>query len=305
MRSEKSCAIIVVMEAQIKYRGKCINADDIASIRQLIAKNPGDSRWRLSRKLCQAWNWVQPNGALRDMVCRGLMLELDRAGYIKLPPRKRRPDNPLANRRNPSKIEIDQTPFRATVKEITPLEIRQVRRTESEKLFNSLIEQYHYLGYTQPVGEHLKYMVCGGGRPIACFSCSSAPRHIGVRDRFIGWDKALRQQNLHFMAYNSRFLLLPWVEVKCLASHILGQIARRISSDWQQLYNHPVYYLETFVDTERFEGTCYKAANWIYLGKTTGRGKNDQTNKQNRSLKAVWGYPLQKKFRELLCEVPG
>lgn len=294
------------MEALIKYRGKTITAEDAAFIRQLIADNPGLSRWKLSKRLCEAWNWVQPNGALRDMVCRGLMLELDRAGYIKLPPRKRTMLNPLANRRNPSKIEIDQTPLRSTVKKITPLEIRQVRRTESEKLFNSLIEQYHYLGYTQPVGEHLKYMVWGGGRPIACFSFSSAPRHIGVRDRFIGWDKRLRQQNLHLMAYNSRFLLLPWIQIDHLASHLLGRIARRISTDWQELYNHGIYYLETFVDTERgFAGTCYKAANWIYLGKTTGRGKNDQTNKQNRSLKAVWGYPLQKQFRELLCEVPG
>lgn len=291
------------MEALIKYRGRTITAEDAAFIRQLIADNPGLSRWKLSKRLCEAWNWVQPNGVLRDMICRSLMLELDRAGLINLPPRKRTILNPLANRRKPSKIQIDQTPFKTTVKEITPLEIRQVRRTQSEKLFNSLIEQYHYLGYTQPVGEHLKYMVWGGGRPIACFSWSSAPRHIGVRDRFIGWDKQLRQQNLHLMAYNSRYLLLPWVHVRHLASHLLGKITRRISTDWQQMYNHGVYYLETFVDTERgFEGTCYKAANWIYLGKTTGRGKNDQTNKQNRSLKAVWGYPLHRKFRQFLCE---
>ncbi len=290
------------MEALIKYRGRTITAEDAAFIRQLITDNPGLSRWKLSRRLCEAWNWVQPNGALRDMICRSLMLELDRAGHIKLPPRKRTILNPLANRRKPSKTQIDQTPFKTTVKEITPLEIRQVRRTQSEKLFNSLIEQYHYLGYTQPVGEHLKYMVWADERPIACFSFSSAPRHIGVRDRFIGWDKRLRQQNIHLMAYNSRFLLLPWMQVRHLASHLLGKITRRISTDWQQMYNHGVYYLETFVDTERFEGTCYKAANWIYLGKTTGRGKNDHTNKKNRSLKAVWGYPLHRKFRQFLCE---
>ncbi len=293
------------METQITYRGKTITSEDIAFIRQLIAGNPQYSRCRLSEKLCTAWDWRQANGQLKAMVCRCMMLELERRGLIKLPPRRQTPHNPLANRRKPSKPDIDETPVKTTVKQITPLEIHQVRRTGSEKLFNSLVEHYHYLGYTQPVGEHLKYMVYAGEKPIACFAFSSAPRHIGVRDRFIGWDKSLRQQNLHLMAYNSRFLVLPWVQVRHLASHLLGKITSRISTDWQQLYNHPVYYLETFVDTERFLGTCYKAANWTYLGKTTGRGKNDHTNRQNRSLKAVWGYPLHRKFKKLLCEGQG
>jgi hypothetical protein len=294
------------MDAQIKYRGRTFRADEIEFVRELIAENPADSRWVLSRKLCRAWNWVQPNGHLKDMVCRGFMLELERAGFIKLPPKRYRPHNPSGRHRKPAKIDIEPRPFTGPVSKIRPLDIHQVRRTPAEKVFNSLIEQYHYLGYCQPVGEHLKYIVYAQEHPIACFAFSSAPRHIGCRDRFIGWDKEARQKNLQFMAYNSRFLVLPWVESKCLASHLLGRIGRRISFDWQNLYNHPIYYLETFVDTERgFEGTCYKAANWIYLGLTTGRGKNDQTHKQNRSIKAVWGYPLHKKFKELLREVPG
>ena len=129
---------------------------------------------------------------------------------------------------------------------------------------------------------------------------SSAPRHIGSRDKFIGWDQEKRKRNIHLIAYNTRFLILPWINVRYLASHVLSKMVKRISKDWQDIYNHPLYFLETFVDTERFEGTCYKAANWIYLGKTTGRGKNDQTNKPNRSIKAVWGYPLNKNFKELL-----
>ncbi len=288
------------MDEVLTYRGKTVTRKDVSFIRTLIEENPGDSRWSLSRKLCLKWDWRQPNGALRDMVCRGLMLELHRAGHIQLPAKKQNPSNPLAHRRKPPKATIDQSPLEGPLSRIRPLRIRQVRRTASEKLFNSLIEQYHYLGYCQPVGAHLKYLICALGRVVACIALSSAPRHIGCRDRFIGWSAKERRENLHLMAYNSRFLILPWVRVPHLASHILAQIAKQVSEDWKQIYNHPIHFLETFVDTERFRGTCYKAANWIYLGKTTGRGKDDQTHKPNRSIKAVWGYPLSKNFRSLM-----
>jgi hypothetical protein len=288
------------MDLGIKYRGKIATTDDVAFINNLIQANPNDSRRALSARLCKAWNWVQPNGALRDMVCRGFMLELHRAGYIQLPAKKCTPNNPLVNRVTLEGTPFDQSPLCSPLKQILPLRFCQVRRNGLEKRFNSLIAQHHYLGYCQPVGEHLKYMVFSGDRPVACLAFSSAPRHIGCRDKFIGWDAQTRQSNLSLMAYNSRFLILPWVNIKFLASHILSQLARILPQDWQSLYKHPVYYLETFVDTERFRGTCYRAANWIYLGKTTGRGKNDQTNKPNRSLKAVYGYPLIKDFRKKL-----
>jgi hypothetical protein len=285
------------MESILTYRGRTVTVEDAAFIQQLIDDNPTDSRRRLSVKLCQAWNWTQANGALRDMVCRGLMLTLHRAGHIKLPPKKVVPNNPLAKRRTPEKIIIDQRPIQGKLSAIKPVEFKQVRRTPAEKLFNSLLAQYHYLGYTQPVGEQLKYIVYAQKRPIGCLSFSSAPRHIGCRDRFIGWSASLRKTNLHLMAYNSRFLLLPWVRVLQLASHVLGRISRILAKDWQTVYNHRVYYLETFVDKDRFAGTCYKAANWIYLGDTTGRGKDDKTHRPNRSIKAVWGYALDKKFK--------
>lgn len=288
------------MNLEIKYQGKVATNDDVEFIKRFIAKNPHDSRRSLSKKLCEAWNWVQPNGALRDMVCRGFLLQLHRAGYIKLPQRKFTPNNPFINRESPPKVEIDQTAICSTLSKIQPLEIRQVRRSSFEKLFNSLIAQHHYLGYCHPVGEHLKYIVFAEGRPIACLSWSSAPRHIGCRDRFIGWSADIRKKNLHLIAYNIRFLILRWVRVPYLASHILGRIAKVLPVDWETVYNHRIYFLETFVDTERFKGTCYKAANWIYLGNTTGRGKNDQTHKANRSIKAVWGYPLSRDFREVL-----
>ena len=290
------------MSLQFKYRGKVVTDDDIAFIRQLIIDNSNDSRWALSKKLCGAWNWLQPNGALKDMVCRGLMLELHRAGHIRLPAKKRCVNNPFVNRKKPAKVTIDQSRVDAKLSDIKPLQFCQVRRTASEKLFNSLIEHYHYLGYCHPVGEQLKYIVYSQQRPIACLAWSSVPRHIGCRDRFIGWSAHSRKEHIHLLAYNTRFLILPWVRVDCAASHILARMAKIVCQDWQTIYNHGIYFLETFVDKQHFAGTCYKAANWIYLGDTTGRGKNDQTNKANRSIKAVWGYPLHKHFRTLLSQ---
>jgi len=177
-----------------------------------------------------------------------------------------------------------------------------VRRTPEEPLFNYLVGQYHPLGYIRPVGEHLKYIVYAAGRPIACLAWSSAPRHLGARDRFIGWSAEVRRRNLRFVAYNPRYLILPWVRVPHLASHVLGQMARRIAGDWERVYGHPIYFLETFVDPERYRGTCYRAANWEVMGRTTGRGKNCPNKQPNRSIKEVLGYPLVKDFRAQLGE---
>jgi len=285
----------------LRYRGRVIADTDVAFIRDLIAGHPGASRRALSRKLCAAWNWVQPNGALRDMVCRGLLLALHRAGHIELPPP--RWVNPAGPQRcAPSRTMRRWSPIKSRLSEIVPLDIVQVRRSGDEALFDSLVETYHYLGYTQPVGEHLKYLVSSRGVPVACLAWSSAPRHIGCRDRFIGWSAEARRKNIRFLAYNLRYLILPWAAVPHLASHLLGRMARVLPQDWERLYGHPVYFLETFVDPQCFRGTCYRAANWICLGRTTGRGQDDQTGKPNRSIKAVWGYPLGRDFRERLCK---
>jgi len=288
---------------ELNYRGRAITSEDILYIKDLLAAHPGESRRMLSKMLCEAWQWKQPNGALRDMVCRGMLLMLDRAGQIELPAVKFVPHNPLARRVRPAPVLIDMTPLEGSLDQIQPLDFAQVRRSGDEPLFNSLMEQHHYLGYEQPVGEHVKYLVWAQGRPIACVAWSSAPRHIGSRDRYIGWDQQARRCNIRFLAYNTRFLILPWVGVKYLASHILGQMAARISEDWQRMYGHPIYFLETFVDPERFRGTCYRAANWVLLGNTTGRGKQSNSYVPNRSIKEVLGYPLTKRFRELLGEV--
>jgi hypothetical protein len=288
---------------QLKYRGRVVSSEDILYIKDLIAANPRESRRTLSKKLCEAWQWKQANGALRDMVCRGLLLKLERTGHIELPAVKFVPHNPLAQRVRPAAVRIDKTPVESSLDQIQPLEFVQVRRSAEEPLFNSLIEEHHYLGYQQPVGEHLKYLVWAQGRPIACVAWSSAPRHIGARDRYIGWNQQARQRNIRFLAYNTRLLILPWVRVEHLASHILGRMAARISQDWKKMYGHPIYFLETFVNPERFRGTCYRAANWVVLGKTTGRGKQSNSYIPNRSIKEVLGYPLTRRFRELLGSI--
>jgi hypothetical protein len=291
------------MVAKFRYRGREVTEPDLEFIRELIAAHPGASRRQLSARLCAAWNWFQPNGAPRDMVCRGLMLELHRAGHIQLPPVRWVNPNPFLVRRRPQPPLLDSTPLVAALAQIQPLEFELVRRTGGESFFNGLLEHYHYLGYTQPVGEHLKYLVHSRGRPIACLVWSSAPRHLGSRDRFIGWSAQARRQNIRWLAYNTRFLILPWVKVPHLASHLLGRVARRLPLDWERIYGHAVYLLETFVDPERFRGTCYRAANWILVGQTTGRGKAAPSKKPNRPIKQVWVLPLVQDFRQRLAEV--
>jgi hypothetical protein len=233
-----------------------------------------------------------------------LLLKLERAGEIQLPPVRFHPArNPLAERRPPELVVADDRPVRGPLSQLLPLDIQLVRRSADEPLFNSLIEQYHYLGYEQPVGEHLKYIVKVRGQAIACLAWSSAPRHLGARDRFIGWEAQARRRNIRLIAYNSRYLILPWVEqAPHLASHILGRMAKRLSRDWERIYAHPIYLLETFVDPERFKGTCYRAANWIVVGQTTGRGKDCPTWKPNRSIKQILVLPLHRRFRQLLSQ---
>jgi len=287
----------------LRYRGRPVTPSDVAFIRRLIAAHPGASRRALSFHLCRAWDWRQANGAWRDMVCRGLMLALHREGHIALPPRQQTPPNPFRTRARPAPVVLDATPIRGRLRDLGPLTFRSVRRTPHEALFDGLIETHHYLGYTQPVGEQLKILVTAealGARPVACFAWSSAPRHLGPRDRYLGWSKTQRQRGLRFVAYNPRYLILPWVTVRYLASHLLGRMTGLLSGLWQQVYGHPIYFVETFVDPTRFRGSCYRAAGWRVLGPTTGRGKNAPSKRPTRSKKQVLGLPLTRQFRALL-----
>jgi len=286
-----------------QYRGRTVTASDVDLIRELMAKQPEASRYALSRRLCEAWHWKQPNGVLCDQICRSLLLMLERTGEIQLPAVRFRPArNPLAQRRAPEPVIPDNRPVRGPLGRLVPLQIEAVRRSMDEPLFNSLLEQYHYLGYEQPVGEHLKYLVKVQGQAIACLAWCSAPRHLGARDRYIGWEPVTRRRNLRLIAYNSRYLILPWVQVPHLASHLLGRMAQQISRDWERVYGHPIYLLETFVDPDRFAGTCYRAANWEVVGQTTGRGKDCPDWKPNRSRKQILVLPLHRHFRRLLSQ---
>lgn len=288
-------------EIVLSYRGRHIRAADVAFLRELIAQNPALSRRRLSVKVCEAWQWRQPNGQLRDMVCRGLLLVLHRGGHLELPAKRcAPPNNAIAHRCVAASATPDTTPITGTVASLGPLTIQLVRRREGETLFAQLLGKYHYLGYSRPVGEHLKYLVLAGERPLACLAWSSAPRQLDLRDRFVGAPKEAYRHNLHQIAYNSRYLILPWVQVPHLASHLLGRIARRLSADWQELYHHPIQLLESFVDTGRFRGTCYRAANWICLGRSQGRGTKSKRGQPDCSIKELWVYPLGKDFRQQL-----
>lgn len=292
------------VKAVLKYRGRLLYEADIASIRDLVQAHPGASRRELSRQLCQKWNWVQPNGRPCDLVCRSLLLALDRGGQITLPPGRGSHPNPLAVRRRPDRPAVDMTPVEGQLKDLGALEFRLVRRTPEEPLFNGLIEHHHYLGYTQPVGEHLKHTVYALGRPIACLAWSSAPRHLRPRDRFIGWGPEARRRNIAFIAYNTRYSIMPWVRVPHLASHRLGRMAAMVPRDWARIYGPGIDYLETFIDPQRSRGTCYRAANWVVLGLTCGRGPNAASHQPNRSLKQVLGYPLETQFRRRLTALP-
>src|ERR1041385_7063629 len=286
-----------------RYRGQEIVSEQLAFLREFIRTHATSSRWKLSRQLCEVLGWKQANGALRDMVCRGLLLMLERAGQIELPPVRRHIRGQCrTGRPRPEAVLIDDTPLVMPLKALGPVDIHPVRRTSDEPLFNSLMEHYHYLAYEQPVGEHLKYLAWAQGRPIACLAWSSAPRHLGSRDRYIGWSAEARRRNIRFIAYNTRFLILPWVRVPHLASHLLGRVAAALSADWERMYSHGVYFAETFIDPDRFRGTCYRAANWVLMGRTTGRGKASNSYIPNRSIKEVLGLALTRCFRQLLSK---
>ena len=287
------------MKEKLIVRGCLVTPADIVFIRSFIEKYHDKGRTFISKELCRYWNWRQPNGALKDMACRDFLSRLEKKGLITLPPSK------SINHKRKAKRVIslplhDKTPISSSLKEILPIEVKLVRWTVHESLFNGFLSAYHYLGYCQFVGAHLKYMAFSKQRPLACLGFAVAAWRLNCRDRFIGWDDETRKKNLHLISNNVRFLILPWVKVPHLASHLLSLIAKRISSDWQRVYGYPIVLLETFVEKQRFFGTCYKAANWLKVGETCGRGRNDRYKKKNKPIKAVFVYPLHKNFRLIL-----
>ena len=280
-----------------------IDQNHVQHIRALLAANPQWHRTHLSIELCKLWGWQSPAGQYKDMACRSLLLKLERAGAIVLPPRQgkrtfhSRPAYPFVAHR--------QETIRDPLTGLVPLQITVVRQdTEDYKLVNCLLSQYHYLSYRGAVGENLNYLIRDAqGRPLACLLFGSAAWKTAPRDAFIGWNQKDREGNLRYLTNNMRFLILPWVQVPHLASHILSRIARRISRDWEEKYGHPICLLETFVDRSLFRGVCCQAANWILAGQTKGRTRNDRNHDLQAPVKDVYVYPLEKDFRRRLCSL--
>ena len=282
-------------------QGREVSGSDVALIRRLLDENPDWCRSRLSIELCTRWAWRNAQGRLKDMAARTLLLKLERAGTISLPPRRSIPPNGRRNRVVPF-VPPAAAPILGNLCDLQPLAVSIVAPGSKDlRLFNGLLAHHHYLGHRNTVGENLRYLMHDRmGRPVACALFGSAAWKCADRDAFLGWDRATRERNLQKLTNNTRFLVLPWVEVPHLASHVLGLIARRIRSDWQAKYGHPVQALETFVDRSRFKGTCYRAANWLRLGATRGRTRNDRQHRIRAAVKDVYLYPLLPDFRREL-----
>ena len=282
------------METPVILQNRLIVADDIILIRNLREINPSWSQYRLSRELANHWNWRNGNGQLKDIACRSLLRKLSAKGLVELP--APRIPSPNRFRHLPVRpVEHDTTPITEQLSSLQPLQLIDVSTKVYSGLFAWLLARYHYLSFKQPVGENIAYLaVDRHSRPLACLLFGSAAWSCAARDQYLGWSAKQRQERLHFLTNNHRFLILPWVNVSCLASHLLGLIAKRISQDWQIKYGHPILALETFVD-QRFQGTCYRAANWQRLGQTTGRTRNDRYSSITAPIKNIYMYPLRGK----------
>jgi hypothetical protein len=285
----------------IKIQGLILKSSDIEMIKSLIKTNPSWHRTRLSKEICVLWNWKRLDGSLKDMACRTMLLKLEQRKYLKLP-KLRRQSPPSGCKKKIHPILHSQSPIEVSIQNLYPIEIIEVRRSGyNEDLFDFFIFEYHYLSFRTTVGESMKYLVFDKHkRPLGCVLFGSAAWKTIDRDKYIGWNIETREKNLNYLTNNTRFLILPWVKVPHLASFILGSVLRRLNMDWFKRYGHQVYLVETFVERNRFAGTCYKAANWRKIGKTAGRSRQDRYNTMKVPVKDIYIYPLKNNFRSLL-----
>ena len=287
------------MQERMIIQGRETSIAEIEQVHQFIVEHPDWPRTRISKELCSIWEWRNPGGQIKDMACRSFLLKLEQLGYIVLP--ARRSPGRGALKRPIAAIPHNTDPVCACFTDISPVHVTPVTRAQLP-LYEHLISEYHYLGFSGTVGQNIKYMAHdSAGNPLACLLFGSSAWKSAARDSYIGWNAATREANINFTTNNTRFLILPWVKVPHLASHILGQVARRIKADWQAKYGHPVHLLETFVDKERFAGTCYRAANWVCVGETTGRSRNDRYSTLKVPIKDIYLYPLTKNWSTVLC----
>ncbi len=282
-------------------QGRRIEPFELLQVRELVASHPEWSRYRLSRELCGLWNWRTSTGQWKDMAARSLMLKMAGRGWLQLP--ARRGLSPNRHRlAAPPPRSWPTTPITGRLSEVGPLTVTEVSaQADGRAEVRAALAQFHYLGWRTPVGENLQYVVRDGAqRLLAVLVFGAAAWKCAARDRWIGWTPEQRQARLSWIANNHRFLILPSVDVRYLASHVLGRVARRIADDWQAKYGHPVVLLETFVERERFSGTCYRAANWQALGSTQGRSRQDRQRTLQVPVKDLYACPLQADFREAL-----
>ena len=283
------------------YCAREFSVDDIQTIRDLIAQDPKLQRSALSRKLCQLWGWTKPNGELKDMTCRVALLRIEADGLIELPPSRIGVVRKRAH--FPSTCASDaQTPVKQPIHELPRIILQVVSGKATSLLWNEYMARYHYLGYAAMSGSQIRYNVFAGEQLVACISFCACAWKLKDREEFIGWSEEQRQRNLQLVINNARFLVLPWIESKGLASKILSMAARQLPRDWKHRYGFEPVLLETFVEYERHKGTCYKAANWVNVGRTAGRGKKSTSHKVLIPAKDIWLYPLRKNFATLLCQ---
>jgi hypothetical protein len=282
-----------------RFCGRIFTGAEIAQIRQLIAANPDMNRAGLARAVCDELAWMKRDGHRKDMSCRVAMLRMHRAGLIKLPPPAK--GNGNRNRRPRLTSASDpEFPLSAPAGSLGVLKARLVDSSRNSSLWNEFIERYHYLGYQPLPGAQLRYLVSAGSRLLALLGFGASAWKTGPRDRWIGWTTEERKRQLHLVVNNARFLILPWIHSKNLASRILATVARRLPGDWNGRYGYRPVLIETFVERERFQGTCYRAANWIHVGQTQGRGKLDVKHEHAVPVKEVFLFPLHKQFRRKL-----
>ena len=282
---------------------------ELEQIRGLLAADLNWSRRRISQELARLWEWRNGVGQRKDMAARTLLLKLEQRGWIDLPPRRRASHNRMRHKQMPAlDASLSQEPLPGPLSGLLPLTFTEVSAAaiSQRPLFEGLLHQYHYLSYRSPVGKNLQYLVQErGGRPVACLLFGAAAWQCADRDRHIGWDAATRAQRLHLLTNNTRFLLLPWIKVAHLASYVLSHVGRRIGSDWQRKYGHPIYLLETFVQRDRFAGTCYQSANWLRVGQTQGRSRQDSPDgkRHHVAIKDIYLYPMSCRFTERLRDL--
>ena len=283
-----------------RYRGRDLTSDDLDTIRGTIASHYQRGRSYISRCLCEAWDWRQANGRLKEYAARDLLLRLEEAGYVELPPRLRVKNN-LKRPSYGRKPSFISRPLCGQINEF-PLPVLREAHGEDAYLWDYLITHYHYLGNPKLVGEHLKQLIFIDGQVVGCLGWASAAFKVAARDRWIGWTQAQRRDRLYLLANNVRFLILEWIQVKHLASKILAQSVRGLAAQWQARYGHPVVLAETFVDTGRFAGTCYRAANWQAIGATRGHAKQGNRYHRHGVGKTHFLYPLRRNWRDVLVD---